>query len=403
MQARAMWFYLAFPCAAVLSPLLRSAAPRSRLSSFRMLGAMQVRTALINERVKPGSSPTAQSIRVRYADGQVLWHDPPYRPFLPPFRSVRALEEDDDLGNESGGCEVVCELANWKQLPLRCSISHQRLLDPAHMSACTHLPTCNYGALVAYVARCRQCPVAGCTAQGLRSRSVMRDDALREGICALPATARSCLARIRDGCTAVRATSTTHDELTWHSERAAGQPSPRAEGTRQSQESHGAGQLRSSAPAAGAAASATPVRRVFYPLRSRCGKLRDEPIELSSGELSESSSDVRDEESFALSELAGRPEQSEATTTTAGMVHAEGGDGVLAGMGATTMQRDAPGQDILCSIREVAQVLAAHSDDASSGEEYQAPLRGDSIRFRIANGSLQPWCARRACLQCPRV
>ena len=26
----------AFPCAAVLSPLLRSAAPRSRLSSFRM-------------------------------------------------------------------------------------------------------------------------------------------------------------------------------------------------------------------------------------------------------------------------------------------------------------------------------------------------------------------------------
>ena len=74
---------------------------------------------------------------------------------------------------------------------MRCVVSKQRLDDPARGTHCTHLACCNYDALASLASASRSvvqraCPVAGCTASLARSRSVLRDEKLRQALLRVP-------------------------------------------------------------------------------------------------------------------------------------------------------------------------------------------------------------------------
>jgi len=69
-----------------------------------------------------------------------------------------------------------------RRVSLRCALSLQPLVDPARGEACTHDANCNYNELRAYVARKRQCPVAGCDSAIPRSRDIVRDLQFRDSL-----------------------------------------------------------------------------------------------------------------------------------------------------------------------------------------------------------------------------
>ena len=69
-----------------------------------------------------------------------------------------------------------------RRVSLRCALSLQPLVDPARGEACTHDANCNYKELRAYVARKRQCPVAGCDSAIPRSRDIVRDLQFRDSL-----------------------------------------------------------------------------------------------------------------------------------------------------------------------------------------------------------------------------
>ena len=137
------------------------------------------------------------SCRVEYeVDGQRLWHDP---------LELSPLEEDSivavPVGEDDPECVEVCghELS-WQLLPLRCCYSLEPLDDPARCSHCLHPSRCNYSSLLSCLNATRACPVSGCSvgeASILRSRDIIRDDALREALAALPPSAESCWVRGR--------------------------------------------------------------------------------------------------------------------------------------------------------------------------------------------------------------
>ena len=83
----------------------------------------------------------------------------------------------------TAGVEVMEE---WEQLELRCAISFLPLTDPARGSSCAHLSRCNFDMLWQHVSRHHACPMAGCEAPMRRTRDVVRDDALRAKLEALP-------------------------------------------------------------------------------------------------------------------------------------------------------------------------------------------------------------------------
>ena len=69
-----------------------------------------------------------------------------------------------------------------RRVSLRCALSLQPLVDPARGEACTHDANCNYKELRAYVARKRQCPVAGCDSAIPRSRDIVRELQFRDSL-----------------------------------------------------------------------------------------------------------------------------------------------------------------------------------------------------------------------------
>ena len=137
------------------------------------------------------------SCRVEYeVDGQRLWHDP---------LELSPLEEDSivavPVGEDDPECvEVSGHELSWQLLPLRCCYSLEPLDDPARCSHCLHPSRCNYSSLLSCLNATRACPVSGCSvgeASILRSRDIIRDDALREALAALPPSTESCWVRGR--------------------------------------------------------------------------------------------------------------------------------------------------------------------------------------------------------------
>ena len=84
-----------------------------------------------------------------------------------------------------GTAGVEC-MEGWEQLELRCAISFMPLTDPAKGSSCAHTSRCNYETLRQHVSRHRACPMAGCEALVRRTHDVVRVDALRAQLEALP-------------------------------------------------------------------------------------------------------------------------------------------------------------------------------------------------------------------------
>ena len=126
--------------------------------------------------------------RVQYEiDGTRLWH---------PLNELSPLDEGEEVALPPECCDVVEVNPTWRELSLRCVYSFSRLTDPATLPGCTHPSCCNFEALQASLKRPqRVCPVAGCMTRAVRPRDVIRDDALREAITALPASAESCWLR----------------------------------------------------------------------------------------------------------------------------------------------------------------------------------------------------------------
>ena len=97
-------------------------------------------------------------------------------------RSYRMNEVRWELEG-TAGVEVMEE---WEALELRCAISFLPLTDPAKGSSCAHVSRCNFDMLWQHVSRHHACPMAGCDAPMRRTRDVVRDDALRAKLEALP-------------------------------------------------------------------------------------------------------------------------------------------------------------------------------------------------------------------------
>jgi|LauGreSuBDMM15SN_2_FD.fasta_scaffold18218_1 hypothetical protein len=107
--------------------------------------------------------------------------------------AVQLVEEDGGDVNEE---EKVGVGHGWEKFDIRCAISLQRLTDPAKGDLCVHRARCNYVTLREYVGRSAsshcsttRCPIAGCTARLLRTRSILRDDDLRAALQTLPSSA----------------------------------------------------------------------------------------------------------------------------------------------------------------------------------------------------------------------
>ena len=117
------------------------------------------------------------SYQVAYFDGDRRWHkwntkDSPQVEILP-MAPTDAFEG--------------VETSQWEQLELRCSVSFQRLDDPARLKECRHRSCCNYSALHEYGrSGAKACPVAGCDAKYGRRHALCRDDALRTQLAAVP-------------------------------------------------------------------------------------------------------------------------------------------------------------------------------------------------------------------------
>ena len=57
-------------------------------------------------------------------------------------------------------------------------ITFEELTDPALGDRCAHALRCNYGALRDFLSRHKACRVYGCKAQLVRTRAIVRDEAL---------------------------------------------------------------------------------------------------------------------------------------------------------------------------------------------------------------------------------
>ena len=112
----------------------------------------------------------ARSFLVEYEGGERRWHRPgavAVRPRAAAGGEVELLEE-------------------WEEVPTRCCISLAPLVDPAKGRGCTHRARCNFDLLRSYVSRARACPLAGCEASLTRSHDIVRDEALKAQLSAVP-------------------------------------------------------------------------------------------------------------------------------------------------------------------------------------------------------------------------
>ena len=134
-------------------------------------------------------------IQVEYeVDGQRLWHKPSELSPLAEDAVVAAPDDESEEEVDESDC-VMVGAPSWQALTLRCCYSFMRLADPARCFSCTHPACCNYDSLVACVHTTGACPVIGCQVRTRRSSAVVRDDALRVALLALPASAQTCWVR----------------------------------------------------------------------------------------------------------------------------------------------------------------------------------------------------------------
>ena len=116
------------------------------------------------------------AVRVEYeVDCRRRWHSP---------NDLELLDECA-LGYE----QEVTDASQWQKLSLRCSYSFAPLTDPARYLACRHPSKCNFDSLQACMkAGLRTCPVVGCVVNSIRSRDLVRDDALCSALAGISTT-----------------------------------------------------------------------------------------------------------------------------------------------------------------------------------------------------------------------
>ena len=95
------------------------------------------------------------------------------------FESFVAAERHYQSARQQDSCTI-----SWERLELKCAYSRQPLTDPAKADSCPHRSCCNYDDLRAYAGRHKMCP--SCSKAILRTRSIERDDELREALQRLP-------------------------------------------------------------------------------------------------------------------------------------------------------------------------------------------------------------------------
>lgn len=125
-------------------------------------------TALQRQLTARGAMDTR--VQVLYDDTQLTWHT-----FSDSHFRFQLLASSYDV-----------ETGDWQELKLRCSISKDRLDDPAKGAWCRHPSCCNFHQLKQYVLRHKKCPVGGCGATMRRSHDVQRDDVLRKWLASCP-------------------------------------------------------------------------------------------------------------------------------------------------------------------------------------------------------------------------
>ena len=74
---------------------------------------------------------------------------------------------------------------DWQVLNLKCSVTQEKLSDPAYCVDCKHPAMVNYVALLSFVSAHHACPVAGCPVSDIRRirGMVVRDERLRQQVC----------------------------------------------------------------------------------------------------------------------------------------------------------------------------------------------------------------------------
>lgn len=122
--------------------------------------AFRYRVAYLSESVTGGAMPSQHW----HADGELVGP---------------AHDDDDD--------EAACVTDEWEQVNLACRVSWQPLTDPAKAQGCEHRALCNYTALRGVAGKTKACPL--CALPILRSREIVRDDAMRAALEGLPAAA----------------------------------------------------------------------------------------------------------------------------------------------------------------------------------------------------------------------
>ena len=127
-----------------------------------------------------------QHERIGYATWYELREVEPYGEHEP---TVPTTVADDDTAEV-----FVVGPSRWQQFHIVCQYSRERLTDPAKISSCRHPACCNFAALQSCLSSMHVCPVVGCDVKSTSLR-VVRDDALREAIAALPPTVEACWLR----------------------------------------------------------------------------------------------------------------------------------------------------------------------------------------------------------------
>ena len=158
--------------------------------------AYSARVCELRTEITRGKGLVQTGVRCRYeCGGKKLWHIPSEVSELDEAAPVTGCTPDG--GNEESDDDACIIEPHgrllWRKLTLRCCYSQARLSDPARCMACAHPSECNYSALIECMATTRTCPVDGCSVR--HAREIVRDDALREAIAALPSATETCWLR----------------------------------------------------------------------------------------------------------------------------------------------------------------------------------------------------------------
>ena len=157
------------------------ASPVARGSKGRKRSDSQLSEPHLGRRGAHGLLATAAQPTVRLTLGGVAGRG------ASGARAIAAGQEHMD--DEVEVIEVDAADNGWVKLPLRCALTHQRLVEPARGALCRHPPLCNFADLRRVVGslnmsrgdfQARGCPIMGCAARLKRTRDVLRDEALTQ-------------------------------------------------------------------------------------------------------------------------------------------------------------------------------------------------------------------------------